>query len=42
MNIISKLLDSLLKKEYDNFKIPKSVQEVIPVEKIYQDGIFQW
>ncbi len=41
MNIISKLLDSLLKKENDNFKIPKSVQEVIPVEKIYQDGIFQ-
>ena len=27
-------------KEKDDFKIPKSVQDTIPVNKVYKDGIF--
>ena len=35
-----KSLNNLKKQEQVAFKIPKTIQEVIPIEKVYQDGIF--
>ena len=35
-----KSLKSILKQEKDNYKIPKSIQDTIPIKKIWQDGIF--
>ena len=28
-------------REYESFKIPRSVQQSIPIKRIYKDGIFQ-
>ena len=36
-----KLLNKLFKRDNSLLMIPKSVQEVIPVQKIWQDGIFE-
>ena len=44
--IISKILDFLFgkhlrnKKNKDNFKVPKNVQQAIPIKRIWNDGIF--
>ena len=35
-----KFLDKLNKKEKTNFKVPSSVQDCIPVKRLYRDGIF--
>ena len=35
-----KFLDKINKKEKKSFKVPHSVQNCIPVERIYRDGIF--
>ena len=34
------ILKSLFKQEKEDFFIPKYVQDVIPVNRIYKDGIF--
>ncbi len=36
-----KIIEKFLKKDSNAFYIPKSVQDVIPVDKIFKDGIFQ-
>lgn len=35
-----KTIKNIKRMEKDNFTIPKSVQQVIPIKKIWQDGIF--
>ena len=35
-----RFLNKKLKNEKNDFKIPKSVQDVIPIKTIYGDGIF--
>ena len=35
-----KTLKEAIKKERQKFKIPKSVQDVIPIREAYKDGIF--
>lgn len=36
-----KTIKRLFKQDKEVFNLPKSVQDVIPVQKIYKDGIFQ-
>ena len=36
-----KTLKLLSKKEQEKFKVPKTVQDLIPVQTVYNDGIFQ-
>lgn len=36
-----KTLQSTLKQDREKYKIPKSVQDIIPIRRIWQDGIFQ-
>ena len=35
-----KTLKNVISQDRENFRIPKSVQDVIPVKKIYEDGVF--
>jgi len=35
------LFKKLFKKDKERFKIPKSVQQAIPIETAYSDGVFQ-
>ena len=35
------LFKKLFKKDKERFKIPKSVQQAIPIETAYTDGVFQ-
>ena len=35
-----KKLSDLLKKDKEKFIIPKGVQDTIPVQRIWEDGIF--
>ena len=35
-----KSINNLKKQEKDNFNIPKSIQQVIPIQRIWTDGIF--
>ena len=35
-----KSLSNIINQEKDNFKIPRNIQSVIPIERIYEDGIF--
>ena len=36
-----KKVNNFFKDSKDSFSIPKNVQEVIPIYKIYEDGIFE-
>ena len=36
-----KTLSQTLKQDKEKFKVPKSVQQAIPIRKIWPDGIFQ-
>ena len=36
-----KTLKLLSKQEHEKFKVPKNVQDLIPVQTVYSDGIFQ-
>ena len=38
---IIKTLSKAAKAEKEKFKIPKSVQDAIPIQRIWPDGIFQ-
>ena len=40
MLLLRKRKNSLKKQEKDNFNIPKSIQQVIPIQRIWTDGIF--
>ena len=35
-----KTLQNIKKQEIDNIKIPKTIQDVIPIQRIWKDGIF--
>ena len=35
-----KTLTKTLKQDRDHFAVPKNVQDIIPVQKVYPDGIF--
>lgn len=37
-----KTLSQTLKQDKEKFKVPKSVQQAIPIRKIWPDGIFRW
>ena len=43
INFIRNIIRKLFKKDKDkhDFKIPKSVQDTIPIRRVYEDGIFQ-
>ena len=36
-----KTLKNLFKQDKERFLIPNGVQDVIPIRKIYDDGVFQ-
>lgn len=36
-----KTLSNIIKQDKEKFKIPKSVQDTIPIKTIYDDGIFK-
>lgn len=36
-----KTLSQTLKQDKEKFKVPRSVQQAIPIRKIWPDGIFQ-
>ena len=39
---LQKILEMLkIKKEKESNKVPRSVQQAIPIKKIYEDGTFQ-
>lgn len=38
---VIKTLNQAMKMDRDKFKVPKSVQEALPIQRIWQDGIFQ-
>lgn len=38
---MGKSLNYILKQDKEKFRIPKSVQDVIPITALYEDGIFQ-
>lgn len=37
-----KTLRSIMKQDKDTFKIPRSIQRTIPIDTIYEDGIFKY
>ena len=36
-----KTLKNLLKQDKDRYTVPRKVQDVIPIRRIWKDGIFQ-
>lgn len=34
-------LKSVMRQDREKFKIPRSVQQAIPIQRIWKDGIFQ-
>ena len=36
-----KTLSNLTKQDKEKFKVPKKIQQIIPIDTIYNDGIFQ-
>lgn len=36
-----KTLHQAMKRDKEKFKVPRSVQQAIPIQKIWPDGIFQ-
>ena len=36
-----KTLKKVIKQEKEGFSIPRGVQDIIPIRRIYDDGIFQ-
>lgn len=36
-----KSVHSILKKEQEPYRIPRRVQDTIPVQRIWKDGVFQ-
>ena len=38
---VIKTLNQAMKMDREKFKVPKSVQEALPIQRIWQDGIFQ-
>ena len=36
-----KTLNQAIKMDREKFKVPKSVQQAIPIQRIWPDGIFQ-
>ena len=39
--IILRTITRVLREDKEGFKVPKKVQDIIPIEKIYEDGIFK-
>lgn len=37
-----KSLNNTLKMDKEKYKVPRSVQECIPIRRIWKDGIFRW
>lgn len=37
-----KTLKNLLKQDKERYTVPRKVQDVIPVRRIWKDGIFRW
>ena len=37
-----KTLNNTIKQDLTAYKIPRSVQDVIPIQRIFADGIFQF
>ena len=37
-----KTLNNTIKQDRTAYKIPRSVQDVIPIQRIFADGIFQF
>ena len=35
-----RFIENLKRKEKDNMRVPKTVQDAIPIKRIYTDGIF--
>ena len=35
-----KTLSNLLKQDKERYKVPRKVQDVIPIKRIWKDGIF--
>ena len=36
-----KTLKNLLKQDKERYSVPRKVQDVIPIQRIWKDGIFQ-
>lgn len=36
-----KTLNSILKQDRERFKVPRSIQQAVPIEAVWGDGIFQ-
>ena len=36
-----KTLSNLLKQDKEKYKVPRKVQDVIPIRRMWSDGIFQ-
>ena len=39
--IILRTITRVLREDKEGFKVPKKVQDIIPIERIYEDGIFK-
>ena len=37
-----KTLQNTLKQDKERFTVPKSVQDIIPIRRIWTDGVFQF
>ncbi len=37
-----KTLQSALKQDRERFEVPKSVQDAIPIRRLWPDGVFQF
>ena len=37
-----KTLQNTLKQDKERFTVPKSVQDIIPIRRIWPDGVFQF
>jgi len=38
---MSRIVESVLKRDHEAYRVPKTVRDVIPIEQIYHDGIFR-
>lgn len=37
-----KTLKNLLKQDKERYTVPRKVQDIIPIQRIWKDGIFRW
>ena len=38
---MSRIVESVLKRDHEQYRVPRTVRDVIPIDQIWNDGIFR-